>query len=154
MKSLCTNEIYLTFMEHQCARTCGTHLPSFSLSHLNNRSNSGKCKSDEDEKPDANSEEGGDTKEEEKIVVVGRPEPRTKTKPKEKETCVDVMKNCHRNKKFCHHPSYKEMMKKNCAKTCGYCKPSQKSKAGDVGEEEAEVETPTREARDCKDNQP
>lgn len=31
MKSLCTNELYSVFMEHQCARTCG------------------KCKTDEEE---------------------------------------------------------------------------------------------------------
>jgi len=138
MKSLCTNEIYLTFMEHQCSRTCG------------------KCKSDEDEKPDPNSEEDKEDKdkdkEPEKVIVASRPEP-PKGKVKPKETCVDIMKNCHRNKKFCHHPSYKEMMKKNCAKTCGYCKPTLKSKAGD-DEEEIEVEIPTRETRDCKDNHP
>jgi hypothetical protein len=39
------------------------------------------------------------------------------------ETCLDLWKNCKRNKKFCHHPSYKDMMRKNCARTCGFCKP-------------------------------
>ena len=74
------------------------------------------------------------------------------------ETCVDVMKNCHRNKKFCRHPNYMEMMKKNCAKTCGYCKPGQggatssggaKNRAGATTGATRNIST-----RECKDNHP
>jgi hypothetical protein len=93
MKTLCNNDLYAVFMEHQCAKTCG------------------KCATDP--KIDGSiSEEITDTDEHEIIPSV--------TIPKSTK-CVDLMKHCAKNKKFCNHPSYVEMMTKNCAKTCGKC---------------------------------
>ena len=80
--------------------------------------------------------------------------------------CVDLMKNCQRNKKFCFHPSYREMMMKNCAKTCGllacdahfsssktierifagFCKPN--------GAAPVNKKTATRTTRECRDAHP
>jgi hypothetical protein len=100
MKELCTNELYSVFMEHQCAKTCG------------------KCKSDEDEETDGGGGEvDPDESEEDEEVIQRKTQGSTtnNTNNNGKE-CVDLMKNCARNKKFCHHPSYLEMMRKNCAK--------------------------------------
>uniref|UniRef100_A0A914C0R0 ShKT domain-containing protein n=1 Tax=Acrobeloides nanus TaxID=290746 RepID=A0A914C0R0_9BILA len=45
------------------------------------------------------------------------------------EDCVDLMKNCSKNKRFCSHKLYTAMMEKNCAKTCGFCTPGHKVKS-------------------------
>uniref|UniRef100_A0AC34G6T2 ShKT domain-containing protein n=1 Tax=Panagrolaimus sp. ES5 TaxID=591445 RepID=A0AC34G6T2_9BILA len=93
MKTLCNNDLYAVFMEHQCAKTCG------------------KCATDNTKVEGTISEEITDTEEPE-IAPISIPK---STK------CVDLMKHCAKNKKFCNHPSYIEMMTKNCAKTCGKC---------------------------------
>nr|CAD2202967.1 unnamed protein product [Meloidogyne enterolobii] len=159
MKSLCTNEIYATFMEHQCAKTCG------------------KCGNEEedggDKGEDSGEEEnngGGESKgvikdrggsveelpEEEVDVSKEQQTVQIRGKPKNKnavnETCFDHWKNCKRNKKFCHHPSYRVMMKKNCARTCGYCKPlNEKEK---INEKHSGKELKQREKKDCRDAHP
>lgn len=153
MKSLCTNEIYRTFMEHQCSRTCGLC--------TGNEEDGDRDNSDEEAEE---RKKGGDDEDSDEEEEGDKPSPRGRGGKNRGgvggtgssaggggETCVDVMKNCNRNKKFCHHPSYKEMMKKNCAKTCGYCKPGQKRGGAGSG-----ATAPTRaiETRECKDNHP
>lgn len=101
MKSLCNNELYAVFMEHQCAKTCG------------------KCTTDPKGSEGSVSEE----------VETEEPEIAPIAVPKASAKCVDLMKHCAKNKKFCNHPSYVEMMTKNCAKTCGKCD-DQKVKKG------------------------
>ncbi|KAI6173367.1 Phat-5 [Aphelenchoides besseyi] len=132
MKSLCTNELYSVFMEHQCARTCG------------------KCKSDEDEDEE---EVSPDTIEEEEEEMPQRPRNTgTQVTSQNNRECVDLMKNCARNKKFCHHPSYADMMRKNCAKTCGYCRPNG---GGSTTPTSSGKKQPlTRVVRECRDTHP
>ncbi|KAF7635818.1 hypothetical protein Mgra_00004730 [Meloidogyne graminicola] len=157
MKSLCTNEIYSTFMEHQCAKTCG------------------KCGTEEEDGGEkgenSGEEENGEILEsknllkekgsieemtEEEIDVSKERQPiiQIRGKPKNKnvnETIIDLWKNCKRNKKFCHHPSYRVMMKKNCAKTCGYYK-SEKGNEKHFGN--FNQSSKQREKKECRDAHP
>lgn len=65
-------------------------------------------------------------------------------KIKVKEKCVDIWKNCRKNKKFCKHESYINMMKQNCAKTCGFCKPTKNERKQTIKNTNSE----------CQDNHP
>uniref|UniRef100_A0A7E4V155 ShKT domain-containing protein n=2 Tax=Panagrellus redivivus TaxID=6233 RepID=A0A7E4V155_PANRE len=126
MKTLCNNDLYAVFMEHQCARTCG------------------KCSSTN---PKGTEEVSEEVEEEiEKEISL----PATTAAPKSK--CYDVMKHCAKNKKFCNHPSYIEMMTKNCAKTCGKCDDAPKTS---IGSKKSRAGLPTKgknsRKADCKD---
>ncbi|CAD5227524.1 unnamed protein product [Bursaphelenchus okinawaensis] len=136
MKSLCTNELYAVFMEHQCARTCG------------------KCKTDEEEEE---VEEEVEEEEEEESGPARKTQGVTSSSGStgNSKECVDLMKNCARNKKFCHHPSYREMMKKNCAKTCGFCKGPGGSGSSKKSTSSSSGGAPSRSLqRECRDTHP
>uniref|UniRef100_A0A915ESG4 ShKT domain-containing protein n=1 Tax=Ditylenchus dipsaci TaxID=166011 RepID=A0A915ESG4_9BILA len=142
MKSLCTNEIYATFMEHQCSRTCG------------------KCKvEDSNEDSEENNQGGEEDVDEDTEEEVEQPPPKRgkpakggkETTKGDKETSTNSIGTLKKvgDGEFIqgefiqgHHPSYKEMMKRNCAKTCGYCKPKRGSPPSRVINQE------------CKDNHP
>ncbi|KAI1730449.1 shK domain-like domain-containing protein [Ditylenchus destructor] len=117
MKSLCTNEIYLTFMEHQCARTCG------------------KCKVDSEEDTDDISDEDNSHHPNYKEMMkkncaktCGYCKPKRGSPqviPKrDKKDCKDNHPFCKgwAANGYCESEEYTEDEKKDkCAKTCGYC---------------------------------
>uniref|UniRef100_A0A0N5B797 ShKT domain-containing protein n=1 Tax=Strongyloides papillosus TaxID=174720 RepID=A0A0N5B797_STREA len=35
--------------------------------------------------------------------------------------CRDVFSDCAKNARVCNLPAYRDFMRQNCAKTCGYC---------------------------------
>ncbi|KAL3105359.1 hypothetical protein niasHT_026092 [Heterodera trifolii] len=157
MKSLCTNELYATFMNHQCARTCGKCEPEDGDFEEEEKSKE-KGEGGTDEPQIAEPEEGDRVESAEDLPrrIVSPPRGRPKN-----ETCVDLMKNCRRNKRFCHHPVYKEMMRKNCARTCGYCKPSGGPRGGtasrgsaEAKEEKSHATGKSRNKKECKDSHP
>ena len=88
MKTLCNNDLYSVFMEHQCAKTCG------------------KCSTS----PHGGKEES----ESSEIIDTEDSEPENIQPPSTSggKKCVDLMKHCAKNKKFCNHPSYIDMMTK------------------------------------------
>ncbi|KAF8387184.1 hypothetical protein PRIPAC_76326 [Pristionchus pacificus] len=73
-----------------------------------------------------------------KEPVPERPSASAKSRRPSKK-CRDIASDCDETADLCDHASFKKMMKKQCAKTCGFCHPgrstssSSRSRAGNSG---------------------
>uniref|UniRef100_A0A0K0FAQ6 ShKT domain-containing protein n=1 Tax=Strongyloides venezuelensis TaxID=75913 RepID=A0A0K0FAQ6_STRVS len=116
LKTYCTNPNYLPLMQENCAKTCGfcqssvltrtTTAPTTTTQSPTGPCVLGSC-------PNGNT----------CINNLCYPVPSSST-PITTTTvlsCVDYATNCQQLKDYCNNSSYQEIMKEQCAKTCGYC---------------------------------